>query len=184
MSIEVDPEFPGDGDWNAPAYFFDRERIVSELFGDSRWGSPLVIRVTTDEKRWIGTFTAGIGGVSCVVATPDPRRLCCVVAGLAYLVNVDEPGAGAELAHEQTVGVTRATGTNTLLLIGFVDITALGERGIEWRSERLVLDDLTVLHASADGIICTGTIPGEGAPRIALDPSTGRVVQGRKINLI
>jgi hypothetical protein len=40
-----------------------------------------------------------------------------------------------------------------------VDLTALGQGGIEWQSQLLVLDDLTVLQASSDGIICTGTIP-------------------------
>jgi len=136
-----------------------------------------------DQERWVGTFTAGIDGVRGVFATPDPHRVCCVVAGLAYVVNVNDPGSGAELAHWQTVSVTPVTGRNTLLLVGFVDITALGKGGIEWRSEQLVLDDLTVLHASADGIVCAGTIPGDIAPRITLNPSTGRVIAGPQINL-
>jgi len=63
--VEVDPEFPGDGDWHAP---------------------------TTDQKQWIGTFTAGSTASTGVLRPPDPRRLCCVVAGLAYVVNVDDPG--------------------------------------------------------------------------------------------
>jgi hypothetical protein len=181
--IEVDPEFPPEGDWHAPAFFFDGESTVSQSPGDSRWGAPLVIRVMRDQDRWVGTFTAGIDGVRGVFATPDPHRVCCVVAGLAYVVNVNHPGSGAELAHWQTESVTPVTGRNTLLLVGFVDITALSNGGIEWRSEQLVLDDLTVLHASADGIVCTGTIPGDDAPRITLDPSTGRVIAGPQINL-
>ena len=99
-------------------------------------------------------------------------------------MNVDDPGAGAQLAHWQTVNLTPVTGTNTLLLIGYVDLTAFGQGGIEWRSERLVLDDLTVLQASSDGIICTGTIPGEDAPRTALNPSTGHLMGGPKLNLM
>jgi len=31
--IEVDPEFPGDGDWHAPAFFFDRDNTVSQSPG-------------------------------------------------------------------------------------------------------------------------------------------------------
>jgi hypothetical protein len=173
--IEVDPEFPPDGDWHAPGFFFDRESAVSQ--------SPLVIRVVIDQERWIGTFAAGIDGVRGVFATPDPHRVCCVVSGLAYVVNVMDPGAGAELAHRQTVSVTPVTGMNTLLLVGYVDITALGRGGTEWRSARLVLDDLTVLHASGDEIVCTGTIADDDAPRITLDPSTGRVIAGPQINL-
>jgi hypothetical protein len=180
--IEVDPEFPGDGDWHAPAFFFDRDNAVSQSLGDSRWGAPLVIRAGLDRERWVGTFTAGIDGVRGVFATPDPSRVCCVVAGLAY-VDVSDPGAGAELAHWQTMTVTPVTGRNTLLLVGFVDMTALGQRGIEWRSERLVLDDLRVLQASADEIVCSGTITGHDAPRITLDPATGQLIKGPQINL-
>jgi hypothetical protein len=181
--IEVDPESPPDGDWHAPAFFFDRESTVSQSPRDSRWGAPLVIRVMMDQERWVGTSTAGIDGVRGVFATPDPHRVCCVVAGLAYVVNVRDPGAGAELSQWQTVDVTPVTGRNTLLLVGYVDIIALGQGGTEWRTERLVLDDLTVLHASIDEIVCTGTIPGHDAPRITLDPSTGRVIAGPPINL-
>jgi hypothetical protein len=181
--IDVDPEFPAEGDWHAPEFFFDRDSTVSNSPGESRWGAPLVIRATVGQERWVGTFTAGIDGVRGVYASPDPSRVCCVVAGLAYVVNVRDPGAGAELAHWQTTSVAPVTDRNTLLLVGFVDMTALGQRGIEWRSERLVLDDLRVLHALADGIVCTGTIPGHEAPRITLDPSTGHLMEGPRIDL-
>lgn len=181
--IEVDPEFPGNGDWHAPVFSFDQDRTVSHWLGDSIWGAPLVIRVTTGPERWVGSFTAGIDGVRGVFATPDPGRVCCVVAGLAYVVSVTDPGAGAELAHGDTMRVMPVTGRSTLLLVGFVDMTALGQGGTQWRSERLVLDDLSVLHASADGIVCTGTIPGHDAPRIKLDPSTGHLIEGPQLNL-
>jgi hypothetical protein len=50
----------------------------------------------------------------------DPRPasslLCC--CGTRLRVNVDDPGAGAQLAHWQTVNLTPFDGTNTLLLIG------------------------------------------------------------------
>jgi hypothetical protein len=75
--VDIDPEFPGDGDWHAPTYFFDRESTVSESSGDSRWGAPLVIRVTTDQKQWIGTFTAGID--ASTVSSRAPTRVVSVV---------------------------------------------------------------------------------------------------------
>ena len=114
-------------------------------------------------ERWVGTFTAGIDGVRGVFATPNPGRICCVVAGLAYVVNVKD--SVRRSYPLQITSVTSVPGKDTLLLVGVVDITALGQGGTEWRSERLVLDDLRVLHASADGIACTGTIPGHDAPR-------------------
>jgi hypothetical protein len=68
--IEVDPELPGDGDWHAHTFFFDRDNTVSQSSGDSRWGAPLLIRATVEQERWVGTFTAGIDGVRGVFATP------------------------------------------------------------------------------------------------------------------
>jgi hypothetical protein len=46
--IDVDPESPRDGDWHAPAFFFDREHGLASP-GDSKVGrAPLVIRVIRD----------------------------------------------------------------------------------------------------------------------------------------
>ena len=36
-TAEVDPEFPGTGDWGVPAYGFGRDGQVSETL-ESRWG--------------------------------------------------------------------------------------------------------------------------------------------------
>ena len=91
--IEIDPEFPGRGDWPAPAYWFD-DTSVSLTRLESRWGSPLVIRVAVGDGRWTGTFTGGgVGPFDGVFATPDPRRVLCVVRGMAYVVDVDNPTA-------------------------------------------------------------------------------------------
>jgi hypothetical protein len=95
------------------------------------------------------------------------------------VVDVADPAAGAELAHSATTSVKPVPEADCLLLYGFVDITALGQGGVVWRSGRLVLDDLAIVETSRDRIVCTGSIiPGVDGARVVLDASTGRIVEG------
>ena len=112
--VERDPGFPGDGDWRAPVFFFDRDHRVSTEVRDSRWGTPIAIRVNVDDDIWVGFFTAGGFGVDGVFATPDPDRICCVVQGYAYVVDVTDPAAGADVAHVATVSVAAAPAADRL----------------------------------------------------------------------
>src|SRR5439155_18309383 len=92
--LEVDPEFPGDGQWGCPVFGFDRDGRIMERFA-SRWGAPLTVRVQAPSQVWVGMFAAGgLGGLRGVFACPSPSGLCAVVDGEAYLVEVDHPERG------------------------------------------------------------------------------------------
>jgi hypothetical protein len=139
----------------------------------------VIVRVRIDDDRWVGMFAEGPWGLEGVFATPDPGHICCVAGGFAYVVDVADPAAGAELAHSATTSVKPVPEADCLLLYGFVDITALGQGGVVWRSGRLVLDDLAIVETSRDRIVCTGSIiPGVDGARVVLDASTGRIVEG------
>jgi hypothetical protein len=73
FTVEVDPEFPGDGDWGCPVVGFDRTGGVMPAF-ESRWGTPLVARVQPDSgQAWVAMFAAG-GLGSYVVCSRRHRR--------------------------------------------------------------------------------------------------------------
>ena len=61
--VTVDPEFPADGRWAAPAYVYDGQGLVQPDFV-SRWGPPCIIQVQpTGYPEWVGFFPAGRLGV-------------------------------------------------------------------------------------------------------------------------
>jgi hypothetical protein len=180
---EIDPEFPAGGEWPCPVFGFDRDgHCVGEEFV-SRWGAPLVVHVVPAGRReWIGMFPAGgLGGIDGVFAGPGPTQMCAVVDGSAYLVSVDMPTAGAVIAHDQVGQVVSVPGAQLLLLIRFIDIVAVGPDGIAWHSPRLAVDDLRVDHADTSAIHCTADMLGHSQTPIVVDPATGLVAAGPRL---
>lgn len=174
--VEVGPEFPSNGDWSCPVFAFDRDgRVVDEFV--SRWGALLTVRVKTGEgAEWVGHFPAGgLGGVDGVFACPAPAQLCVVVDGSAFLLDVEAPAA-AVIAHDQVGQVVPVAGVPLLLLVRFIDIVAIGPEGVAWRSPRLALDGLRVVHAAADGIRCVADTCGDAGEDFVVDPATGERV--------
>jgi hypothetical protein len=133
-------------------------------------------------RRWVGQYAAGgLGGITGVYACPNPRQLCVVADGLAYLTDVDGPDRGSLVAHDQVGQVVEGEGRPLLLLVRFIDIVALGPRGVAWRSRRLAVDDLRVTRAVGDVIECSLDNPG-GTPTITLDSATGEQTDGTRLN--
>jgi hypothetical protein len=176
-AVEVDPEFPGTGEWGCPVHGFDRDGRVVAGF-ESRWGAPLVTSVVAPPGRWVGMFAAGgLGGVRGAFACPSPFMLCTLVDGVAYLVDVREPGRGATIAHDQVRQVLPTADASLLLLVRFIDIVAIGREGIAWRSKRLAVDNLQVTAAGVERILCTADMLGT-RPTIVVDPTSGAVIEG------
>lgn len=176
--VEVNPEFPPDGEWRCPVFEFNHDGGLDGGF-TSRWGATVVRVAATTE--WVGLFPAsGPGGVDDVFATPDPGRLCVVAEGLAYLVRVAAPAEGAVVAQ---VGVQQVVSVEDrlLLLVSESDIVALGADGVAWRSPRLAWSGLSVVRAGAEAVHCTG-YRGEQPCEVVVDPATGGLVAGRGLD--
>lgn len=180
--VEPDPELPADGAWSCPVFAFDREGRVRTEFV-SRWGAPRIVRVRPGASpEWVGMFpSGGLGGVSGVFATPSPQRVCVLVDGAAYMVRVDAPQDGADVAHDQVVQVVSVVEPPLLLLVRFIDIVALGGEGIAWHSPRLAADDLRVGVVDAEGIHCTGDLLAGDPVSMVVDPSSGQVSAGPRL---
>lgn len=179
-SVEVDPEFPGDGDWRRLVYGYDRSGTIVDPFR-SPWGTPVVVAVQPPgDSPWVGMFQAGgLGGLTGAYACPQDTDLCVVAEGQAYIVSVTRPAAGA-LAAQNTVTQVEALPT-LLLLVRPWDIVAIGADGVAWRTLRLVVDDLRVERADERSIVCSGDTLG-GTPTIEVDARTGDQVGGTRLD--
>lgn len=181
--VAVDVEFPGDGRWPSPVYAFDRQgRLQPDLV--SRWGAPCILEVRpVVSPHWIGMFPAGgLGGVTGVYATPSPRHMCVLVEGTAFVVQVDAPNEGAVIAHDTVGQVAAVAEPPLLLLVRAIDIVALGPNSVSWRSHRLAVDDLQVDMVDDDGIWCTGDLLMGKPTSLLLDPATGEVSAGPRLD--
>jgi hypothetical protein len=145
-TCEVNPEFPGGGDWGAPVYSFWRDGPRDEAFR-SAWGTPLVVRVRHDEgATWVSQVEAGSGNLSGAFGCPDPNALCIVAGGESYLVDSRSPER-----YRPLLGGVRAVrhfaGLDLLLLATPLELAAVGPEGLRWHTGRLCLDDLRLSSA-------------------------------------
>jgi hypothetical protein len=179
-ACEVDPEFPGTGDWGCPHYGFHRDGPATEPFR-SRWGAPLIVRVQpAGQERWVGSFEAGCDhDLTSVFACPNPTQALVVCGGQPYLVDVTAPARSTAIDLDPIIHVRRVGDLNLVVLATHLDLTAIGPAGLAWSSERLCLDGLRILDATADGIRCAGYgVAGYSVEEFTVDPHDGQVRTG------
>jgi hypothetical protein len=181
-TFEVDPEFPGNGEWDCPVIGFDRTGAVMPDF-DSPWGTPFVVRLhQEDGQEWVAMLAAGgLGGLRGAFTTPEAHFMAVVVDGLAYLLDTRAPEVPAQIVHNPVQQVVPSIHPPLLLFVGFIDIVAVGPSGIAWKTPRLCLDDLKIREVRPDGIVCSCDSLG-GTPTITLDPTTGAQVEGTRFD--
>jgi hypothetical protein len=161
----------------APTHCFGRNgRHVNDFDFDERWGSPLVVRISPrSASPWVGMFAAGgLGVIRGLYASPSPHVCCVVNDGLAFLVDVNAPDQPATIAADAVVQALPAPAAGVLLLASDTDLVAVGAAGVVWTAARLVVDNLRVLRASPDAVVCSGDVGGRMAT-ITLTPSNGAI---------
>jgi hypothetical protein len=174
---EPDPELPGDGNWDCPAYGFHRDGPARGPFR-SRWGTPLIARFTlADGQMWVGSFEAGgTGGIDGIYACPDPSAALIVCDGQGYYTQVTAPTYCTVISLTPITQVCPAGGT-VMVLASFSSLAAIGQHGLAWVSERLSLDDLRITGTGADSIDCDGSFL-DSTQRFTVDTHTGQVKTG------
>jgi len=180
-TVDVDPEHPGDGDWRCEVVAFDADGHAIRVEAVS---GPPVLRINpVDGPAWVAMFEGrGLGMADGVFATPAQTRVAVVSAGLAYVVETARPQTEADVVSHAVDTVVACTDPPLLLLGTAIDIVALGRSGVAWRTPRLCLDDLKLLRADGNGIICWGdnSAVGHGSGEIILDPLSGVQIAGRR----
>jgi hypothetical protein len=177
-AIEVDPEFPGNGQWDCKTIGIRADGEPTE-FLDSRWGVPLVLRVAPDAGQgWVLSVSGGNGltRLRGIFATPRPDEFLAVVDGAGLVVRADDPTS----THTLGVMVTQVVGAiepePVLLISRAVSVVAFDAGGVRWQSPRLCWDDLTIEGVEDNEVHCSG----EFMPRapFVLDLRSGQRLSG------
>jgi hypothetical protein len=140
----------------------------------------MVLRVEpADGSACLGLFAAGgLGRLRAIVKCPSPKAVAVIVDALVYVVDVEQPHAGALIASDQLQQVVAMPEPPLLLFVRFSEIEALGPTGIAWSSLRLCQDDLAVVAFPSDSFACTCHNAGVGGSRrITVDPASGEPVR-------
>ena len=175
-------------DWNvqilkgspliAPARQFTYPRqIAGEEDALARGALQLMIRPSTG-GTFLATCALGFTDPSMptgVFACPNPRELCAVAGGYAYVIDTEQPERSTQIGLKPMVEVRALIEQELLLFVGFHSMTAWGREGLAWESARLSWEGVRI--TGIDG----GTLHGMGwdllsdrEAAFSLDLLTGR----------
>lgn len=176
--LDFDLDYPGTGQWPVPSFAYDDDGSIVDDPVVSGSG-PRVINVRAHGGlNWVGSFTSGDHGATGTYPTPSPHHLCVVTAGLALLVDVDEPSNGATIVQDDVQHVAWLAHPALLLLATSSSLFAVGAAGVAWTAKHVVHDDLTVTSTTSAMIWCTGTVLDYRPGELGIDPLTGQVRNG------
>jgi hypothetical protein len=143
------------------------------------------VRVVPKEgPAWVGFFALGFDSdqvVSQVCSSPDPNSFCTVVGGYAYVVKADDPAQWFRVEQRPVVDLRVVSQQGLLLLAGFTTITAVGNAGIAWTTERLSWEGLTITDIKGDKLLGRGwDALGDKEVPFEVDLKTGKHTGGAR----
>jgi hypothetical protein len=116
-----------------------------------------------------------------VCATPSGTELCVAADGVVYRIDVQRPAEGLRAVHWDVNQIVPVQGLALLLIVRATDIVAVGRQGIAWTSHPLVADDLQVVTATRDAIVCMGELDNDQLSMLEVDPVSGHQVSGPRV---
>lgn len=87
---------------------------------------------------------------SGIWAAPDPREICAVSGGYAYVIDTAAPERFSMIPYRPVLEVRAATAQELLLFIGHHSILAWGIDGRAWESQKLSDEGLSVSAIEGD----------------------------------
>lgn len=83
---------------------------------------------------------------------PNPRELCAVAGGYAYVIDTFEPGRCDLIALRPVVRLIPLVADELLVFVGLNEISAWGSAGLAWTTSRLSWEGLRITDTRADRI--------------------------------
>jgi len=143
----------------APARQFTYpQQIVGEEDALARGALQLMVRPSSG-----GTFlaTCALGFTdpampTGVFACPNPREMCAVAGGYAYVIDTMQPERCTHIALKPVVEVQTLVAQKLLLFVGFHSIVAWGHDGLVWESARLSWEGIRITRIEGNVLHGTG----------------------------
>jgi len=137
----------------APArHFTYPQQIAGEEDALARGALLLMVKPETG-----GSFlaTCALGFTSPTLPTglfpcPNPRELCAVAGGYAYIVDTTAPETCTHITLKPVVSVLVSEPRQLLLFIGFHSIVAWGAAGLAWETAKLSWEGLRIVNLTAE----------------------------------
>jgi hypothetical protein len=130
----------------------------AELEEGDRLGVYLRV-VPQSGPAWIGFFALGFDSSQVahgVYSLPDSVSFCVVAGGYAYVVKAADPGKWEQVDQRPVVEVRVVPELKLLLFAGFTTMTAYGEAGKLWTTERLSWEGISITEIKGEKLIGTG----------------------------
>lgn len=102
-----------------------------------------------------------------VFACPNPREMCAVAGGYAYVIDTAAPERAAQIPLKPVVEVVPLVAQGLLVFVGFHALVAWGADGLAWQTARL----------SWEGIRLSGVSEGGSLSGYGWDLKTDREVE-------
>lgn len=142
-------------DWNveilagppliSPARQYVYPQAVEEV---ERGALQILLRRRAGVEPVMATFALGFADPSLphgVWSCPNPRQLCAIAGGYAYVVDAEDPGKWMQIPYRPVTWVHAAPERQLLLFASFHRLWALGVEGKAWETATLSWEGLRVM---------------------------------------
>jgi hypothetical protein len=88
-----------------------------------------------------------------IYACPNPRELCAVAGGYAYILDTASPNRSTHIPLRPVAEVLVLVEQALLIFVGFHSLVAWGREGLAWTTARLSWEGIRITGIHADGTL-------------------------------
>lgn len=137
----------------APArQFIYPQQIAGEEDALTRGALQLMVRPASG-GMFLATCALGFTNPAMptgVFTCPDPKEMCAVAGGYAYVIDTAQPEHCTHIALKPVVEVRTLVAQDLLLFVGFHSMVAWGRNGLAWESARLSWEGVRITNIVDD----------------------------------
>jgi hypothetical protein len=107
----------------------------------------ILLRARAGSAAVMATFALGFADASLphgIWSCPNPRQLCAVAGGYAYIVDAEHPEQWIQIPYRPVTWVQAVPEQGLLVFASFYSLWALGVKGQTWETKRLSWEGVRV----------------------------------------